>query len=271
MKMNRREAMAALAAGAVASSVAIWLLTEKEFAIEDYATVPPQDLAHWEAIKTSLPVDEQKYLTKFTPTYTSVGEEENLDELQCPIPMKDRVPNGTGIQCVWASLEMLGRFAEEPKLVNPPLTSRGDCKSYSSPSLAAERLNQLKVKFEQTYDNRAKGVALIRKAMVEGRGCLFGVPHHAMVLVHYDDSKGFVKYVDNSDSRLAVQTMTMERFNQRWDTWVTVIYADNDIIPAKLGRFARRLPIWDMNNPQGKYAPDYIPLPRREDSLIIPH
>jgi len=240
----------------------------KEFAVEDFASVP--NIAEWEAIKVSLPVDEQKYLTKHTPSYTSNVPEENLDELQCPIPMSDRVHNYTGIQCVWSSLEMIGRFAEEPKLMNPPLTSRSNCKSYSSPSLVRERLTELKIKFEQTYDDRGRGIALIKKAMSEGRGCLFGVPGHAMVLVHYDDTKNFVKYVDNSDRNLAVQTMTMERFNQRWDTWITVVYADNDIVPVKLGRFARQLPIFDQNNPQGKYPLDYVPIPRKEELLTVP-
>jgi hypothetical protein len=245
-----------------------FMLPGEEFKIEDYASVP--NPAEWEAIKATLPAGEN--LTKYTPVYFSdAPEEENLDEIFCPIPKSDRVPNYTRIQCVWSSIEMLGRWAEEPKLMNPPITSRGDCKSYSSPSLAAQRLQQLNVKFEQTYNNRANGVAMIKKAMADGRGCLFDVPGHAMVLVHYDEEKNVVKYVDNSDSRLAVQTTTIPKFNDRWGSWVLIIYADHDIIPAKLGRIARTLPIWDMNNPQGKYQPEYIPLPKKDNLFTVPN
>lgn len=202
-------------------------------------------------------------LTTYTPMYVSLWGEEEPDNIQCPIPMSDRVRNYTGIQCVWSSIEMLGRWAEEPKLMDPPITSRTDCKSYSSPSLAAKRLNQLNVKFEQSYDNRAEGLQLIKKAMAEGRGCLWGVPGHAMVLVHYDEATDTVKWVDNSDSSLKVQTTTVDRFKKRWDSWVLVIYADNDIIPMKMGGLARKIPIVDRNNPQGTYPKDYIPLPQK--------
>jgi len=205
-------------------------------------------------------------LTTYTPMYTSMsGEYEPLD-IQCPIPMSDRVPNGTGIQCVWSSIEMLGRWAEEPKLVNPPITSRSDCKSYSSPSLAAERLNQLNVRFEQEYGDRQRGLTLVRKAMAEGRGCLFGVPGHAMVLVHFDEQANEVKWVDNSDRTLKVQTMTVQRFLERWDTWALVIYADHDIVPDKIARIRNplfQMQIRDRNNPQREYPRDYIPLPSR--------
>jgi hypothetical protein len=159
---------------------------------------------------------------------------------------------------------MLGRWAEEPKLINPPLTSRSDCKGYSGPSAAAAKLKKYGVRFEQEYRNREKGIALIKKAMREHRGCLWGVPGHAMVIIHYDEEANEVKYVDNSDSRLKVQTITISRFKSRWDSWVLVIYADNDLFPDKVNPLARRIPIKDRNNPQGTYPKDYIPLPQRK-------
>ena len=249
----------------------LFLNTRKEFRIEEYSFVPPQHVEEYLAIQASLP--EGEFLTKFTPTYASdAPTDENLEGVQCPIPMSDRVPNRTGIQCVWASIEMIGRWAEEPKLMNPPLTSRSECKSYSSPSLAASQLKKLGVKFEQSYQDRDAGISLIKKAMAEGRGCLWGVPGHAMVLIHYDEVANVVKWVDNSDSRLAVQTTTVDRFKQRWDSWVLVVYADNDIIPVKLNRdgLARKIPIWDRSNPQGQYPKDYVPIPRRENIFDIP-
>lgn len=211
-------------------------------------------------------VAENPYRTTFQPSYVSQhGVEEDLN-IQCPIPMEDRVENHTGSQCVFSSIEMLGRWAEEPKLINPPITSDPKCRSYSGPSHAAAQLERLGVKFEQTDGDREAGIALIKKAMAEGRGCLFGVPGHAMVLVHYDEEKDVVKWVDNSDRSLKIQTMTVAKFKQRWDSWILVIYADKDIIAEKLGRGAtwRNIPIIDLQNPGRKFEPDYLPLPEKK-------
>lgn len=209
---------------------------------------------------------DTQYVTTYTAPYTSSYGEYEPDDIQCPIPMKDRVPNYTGIQCVYSSIEMLGRWAEEPKLMNPPITSRSDCKGYSSPSRAASVLRTLNVKFEQVYgnNNHQEAKALLRKAMREGRGALFGIPGHAMVCVHYDKANDVAKWVDNSDRSLKVQTTTIEKFDRRWDGWVLVIYADNDIIPYKAGRqgMAQRIPIHDHMQPGRQFPKDYIPMPR---------
>jgi len=207
----------------------------------------------------NFPPPNDNYTTSFTlPFVSETGVVEATIEDQCPIPMKDRVFNYSEIQCVWASIEMIGRWAEEPKLTNPPITSRRDCKSYASPGLAAERLNELGVKFSQSYKDRSRGISLIKRAMAERRGCMFGIPGHAMVMVHYDERANIVKYVNNSDRSLKIQTTTVNEFNEMWDTWVLVIYADNDIIPAKFDS-ARTLPIHGKS-----YPSDFIPLPRKE-------
>lgn len=201
---------------------------------------------------------EDAFWTVYVEPYDSDASEEDqdLEGVQCPIPMKDRVKNYTGTQCVFSSIEMLGRWAEEPKLINPPITSRDGCRSFSGPSHAGGKLKELNVRFEQESGNREAALKLIKKAMEEGRGCLFSVPGHAMVLIHYDEVANVVKWVDNSDRTLKVQTMTIERFNQRWGGWVLVVYADNDIISQKLSKFI----IIDHTN-GGKYPKDYIPTP----------
>ncbi|MHA2043228.1 MAG: hypothetical protein ACW99G_00455 [Candidatus Thorarchaeota archaeon] len=212
----------------------------------------------------SADTNEEAYQTTYVAPYVSDQSEkvENL-EIQCPIPKEDRVRNHTGIQCVFSSIEMLGRWAEEPKLTNPPITSRNNCKGYSSPSDAASKLRKLGVKFEQSYGDRKEGIKIIKKAMSEGRGCLIGVPGHAMVLVHYDDKADVVKWVDNSDRKLRIQTTTISGFHKMWRSWVLVIYADVDVIPTKLGRFSRQIPIINLNGDKEDLPDDFIPLPRR--------
>lgn len=202
---------------------------------------------------------ETDYRTTFVEPYLSKLEEPELNNLQCPIPIENRVKNYTGIQCVYSSIEMLGRWAEEPKLINPPITSRNDCKSYSSPKVAADRLNKLGVRFEQSWGDRKKGVELIKKAMNEGRGCLWDVPGHAMVLIHYSESENRVCWVDNADYRLRVQQTTISKFNERWASWVLVIYADNDIIRYKLKNYYS-FPIFE-NGKFEQYPREFIPYP----------
>ena len=204
---------------------------------------------------------EDDYQTTFVAAYESNKKEPKLESLQCPIPKQDRVKNYTGIQCVYSSIEMLGRWAEEPKLINPPITSRPECKGYSGPSQAAKILNKLGVKFEQSYGNKNKGLELIKRSMKQGRGVLWGVPGHAMVLVHYSEEQNRVCWVDNSDSKLRVQQTTVSKFKERWNSWVLVIYADNDILPYKINNFINLLPIIDEKNKKQNYPIDYIPIP----------
>lgn len=188
-------------------------------------------------------------------SYEGISEDD-LENTMVPIPMEDRVFNKTGIQCVWCSLETIGRYAKEPKLLN--LTELPDCKSYSNPSSAARKLKQLNVKFEQTTSKMDRSL-IIKSVVKEKRGCLFAIPGHAMTLVHYDENAGIVKYINNSDKTLKIRTWTMQEFNRRWDGWICVIYADNDIIP---GKNTPKLPIVDRNNKQGKYDGNYILKPK---------
>lgn len=199
------------------------------------------------------------YLAKDTNPIAAMdgAVDEDLSDVMVPVPMKDRVYNKTGIQCVWATTEAMGRYAEEPKLIN--LTDDPDCKSYASAYSFARKMKQLGVKFETTTD--VNDLSLIRKAVVEERrGCLFCVPGHAMLLVHFDEKKGIVKYINNSDRSLAIRTWTMAEFrrHRNGEGWVSTIYADNDIIPKKYAPRIPLLPIIDRNKPQGAYEKDYI-------------
>lgn len=210
---------------------------------------------------------EKRFLLLNSETYND--PEPDLDTIQCPIPKSDRVPNYTGIQCVFSSIEMLGRWAEEPKLMDPPITSRSNCKSYSDPYRAGAILKELNVKFEQTNGNREAGIKLIKKAMAEGRGCLWDVPGHAMVLVHYDEEKDRVCWVNNSDPSLKIQTTDIAGFKKRWSSWVLVIYADNDIIPYKIGSPASRIPIKEWTHPKIPQLKELIPMPNKEKLLPL--
>ena len=179
------------------------------------------------------------------------------DGTMVPVPIEDRVFNETGIQCVWASIECLGRYANEPKLIG--ITNHPDCKSYASPSSLASKLKKLNVKFEQTTSRSDKSL-IIKSVVKDRRGCLFAIPGHAMTLVHYDEQEGIVKYINNSDRSLKIRTWTMKEFNQRWDGWICVIYPDVDLVYKKYTHLYP-IPIIDRSAPQGTYERQYILMP----------
>lgn len=190
-------------------------------------------------------------------SWASPAQTHQEQELMVPIPVEDRVFNKTGIQCVWASIECLGRYADEPKLIG--LTERPECKSYASPSSLASKLKSLNVKFEQTTSKSDRSL-IIKSVVKDRRGCLFAIPGHAMTLVHYDEKDGIVKYINNSDKSLKVRTWSMIEFNQRWDGWICVVYADNDQVYKKYTHSCP-VPIFDRNGPQGSYDKSYILAP----------
>jgi len=233
-------------------------------AIKNRDTIPVHHYSPDGIPYSTLHVSDPNYKTTYTASYYSFADEPALDTLQCPIPMECRVKNHTGIQCVFSSIEMLGRWAECKELIDPPITSRSDCKSYSGPSDAGGKLKRFGVKFEQTTD-RTEGLKLIKKAMAEGRGCLWGVPGHAMVLVHYSEEEDRVCWVDNSDYSLKVQTTNIAGFNRRWSDWILVVYAVPDVIPYKVGDPANKIPIKDRLNPDTQFPKNYIPKPNKDE------
>jgi hypothetical protein len=176
----------------------------------------------------------------------------NLYNTQVFIPMKDRVFNKTGIQCVWSSVETLARYAEIEKLYD--ITEKDEYKSYAGPKSLKAMLNKYDIKYEMTTSKNNRSL-LIKGCVVEKRAVGFDIPGHVMVLVHYDEVNGIVKYINNSDPTLKIRTWTIEEFNKRWDGWVFLIYADNDIIPYKNGG---RFDVIDKNEYQSKYEKNYI-------------
>lgn len=233
-----------------------WLLLAIAFSSAAFGQEDPI-LRYKVALKVSS--SETDYINTIVPAYVSSGADADVDTLQCPIPRGDRVRNYTGIQCVWSSIETLGRWSGERRLVDPPLTSRKECKSYSGPALSASVLKSLGVRFKQTYGNKEEGLVLIKEAMAEGRGALFDVPGHAMVIVHFSEREDRVCWVDNSDNSLKAQTSTVDKFMKRWGSWVLVVYAEEDIAPYKAYR--RHIPVFDASRMLSPLPANFVPVP----------
>ena len=214
----------------------------------------------------SFSVSNSAYRTNYVEEYDSgLPEEDELEGVQCPIPMKCRVKNYTGTQCVFSSLECLARWAEIKELLEPePITSRSGCRSYSGPTDAAKKIAAFGVRFENEYKDKSKAIKLLKRAMADGRGALMDIPGHAIVICHYDEKAGLVKIIDNSDRSLRIQTWSVDKFKKLWGGWIMVIYNKNDPFPYKSkNNLPNELPIIDRNNPQGNYEKNYIPLPKK--------
>jgi len=194
--------------------------------------------------------------------YTSTAVEPDLDSIHVPVPMKDRVPNRSG-NCVWCSIELLGRFAEEPKLLDISLGRGG-----AEPINVRPVLDRLGIKYKMNplgsrhKTKEAIEEFFVKAVKIERRGVGVAINNnHMLVCVHYDPDTKTVMVIDNADRKLAVQQWDWESFHRQWDGWCIIIYADKDIIPYKYTTIANRLPIVDMTDVPRKYDKKYIPSP----------
>jgi len=198
------------------------------------------------------------FASNINPVASYEGEEdEDLSNVQVPIPFEDRVPNRTGIQCVWCSFETIARYAQEIRLYD--LTRMKEYQSYAGPGAARTMLERFNIKYEMT--TKGDRNLLIKGCQIERRGAVFSIPGHMMTMVHYDERIGVIKYINNSDPQLKIRTWSMNEFNKRWDGWAAIIYAKEDIIPNKYRVF--ELPIIDRNVSQREYSKDYVLMPRK--------
>ncbi len=148
-------------------------------------------------------------------------ETANGQGLLVPVQPQETVPNNTGIQCVWSSLELIGNFIEEPRLYN--LTRNPRCQGMSSASGVSSLLNSMNIKFVQTR-NKTEGLKIMKAAMEAGIPVLCGFNgSHAINVVHYDSTANRVHYIDNIGNRKP-KIMSLDRFNKAWDGWIVAIY-----------------------------------------------
>lgn len=197
------------------------------------------------------------FASNINPVASYEGEEDtDLFNVQVPISFEDRVPNRTGIQCVWCSFETIARYAKETRLYD--ITRMKEYQGYAGPSTAKAMLERFGIDYEMT--TKGDRELLIKGCQTERRGAVFAVPGHMMTMVHYDERAGVVKYINNSDPQLKIRAWSMSEFDKRWTGWAAIIYAKEDIIPNKYR--VLELPIMDRNVSQGEYSKDYVLMPR---------
>ncbi len=142
--------------------------------------------------------------------------------ISAPLANDHRALNTKG-QCVWSSIQNMGRQIGEPKLFN--LTKDPRCQGGANPSDVHRVLTALDVKFEQAHGNRKDAYKLIEKGLSEGRPCIISYGRaHVINVVHYDPSANKVGVVNNHGDRFQTQYHTLSEFDRLFKGWVCIVY-----------------------------------------------
>jgi S1-C subfamily serine protease len=162
------------------------------------------------------------------------------------IPPACRIPNRTGSQCVWSSLETLARFHGLDSLASH-LTS--EHKGTAGPGDVAAVLKRFGINYEQS---RSHDRAMLERALAQGLGAAIGVNgSHMVTLVGLDGSTASI--IDNSDRSLSVRQIPLSR----WDGWAVVLHPDGRSAPAVVA----------SPPPAAPAAPGLAPPPADDDGL----
>jgi hypothetical protein len=153
--------------------------------------------------------------------YRSVLDEDMRD-VQVPIPMECRVPNRSGDQCVWCSLECLSKYHKIE--AGSHLT---DTYKNSTDGKEVRRvLDGLSIKYTMQAEGN-KDVKILEDACAKGWGASVGLSGvHMVNVVHFKGD--VVKVIDNADSTLKIRTWTKDQFFKRWDGWTVILVPPND-------------------------------------------
>lgn len=170
----------------------------------------------WEPVVASAPVSPPQAVV--TPPAVPVDPE--LVGVQVPIPRDMRLFNRSESQCVWCTLEMLGRF-------NKVRGTEGLTQQYkhaTGPGYVNRVLTQRGVKFKQVT---GKDLDFLEEWVTKNRlGCGIGVNgNHAILVCHFERGR-LVKVIDNADPSLRIQTWEWERFIRLFSGWVFVVQPD---------------------------------------------
>ena len=147
-------------------------------------------------------------------------------DVDVKIPQSMRIYNKSGNQCVWCSLEMLGRHngskgCEGLTDVYKDATGSGEVRRV---------LTQRNVKFLQVENRR--DYSFIKKWVnTEKKGVGIGVGHHMVLVCGFKENQ-FVKVIDNANSKLPIETWSWDKFTRRFDGWAIVVLGDNDSVPT---------------------------------------
>ncbi len=160
--------------------------------------------------------------------------EPDLIGVQVPIPKNCRVYNASGSQCVWCSIECLGRYHKVKELYE------GDTritKYHTWATVPFEVAQVMKTKYPSVkwtqITSRNETNSFIKKYVTEKKlGAGFAISGHMLNIVHYDEAAKTVKVIDNlGPQALKVQEWSMDKFNRVAVGWALTVFPPG-YIPA---------------------------------------
>lgn len=189
-------------------------------------------LACWMIVLVSFSKEPSAPAPKKTPNLPSIPVEPQIKDpeligVQVPVTKECRVFNKSGSQCVWCSIECLGRHHKIKELYedNRRLTLH-----YTWATGPGEVSRVLSGRYPEVHwkqiQNRASLKPFLRKYVAEKKlGVGLGIPGHMLNVVHFDEAAGIVKIIDNYGPKaLQIQDWTMEKFDRLADGWAIVIF-----------------------------------------------
>jgi hypothetical protein len=147
--------------------------------------------------------------------------------VQVPISKANRIYNKSGSQCVWVSIETLARHNGVKDIYEGDACISKHYTWATGPGEVSKVLNSKysNVKWKH-IDSRSQLKPFVKRYVTELKfGVGLAIPGHMLTLIHYDESAGVVKVIDNSGSKsLQVQEWSMDKFDRLADGWVLVIF-----------------------------------------------
>lgn len=199
-------------------------------------------------------------LVHYTYTTAKISEEEELKDVQVPIPREIRSLNTKG-SCCYNSLEVLARYAKIKKLyyITRDVDKGGHpyAQGASSPTPMRKFLNLMNVKYDMITNGDMN--FLIKYVKEQRRGVCFDIPGHVLNIISIHDD--YIKVIDNADWSLSVQTWSMSKFKRLWGGWAYTIFAEDDIVPYYYDPYIN-LGIDD--NGKLFYRKEYFPIPKKK-------
>jgi hypothetical protein len=138
------------------------------------------------------------------------------------IPRECRIPNRTGMQCAWSSLETCARYHKIERLYGLTQTYHG---MLNDPTQFDRVLRRAKVQYRISYQGRPD-LAWLKGSIQRGYPVVVGLNgQHAVTLCGLTDKRAEI--IDNMDPHLRVWYWPINDFYRAWDGLACLVIPDH--------------------------------------------
>lgn len=195
----------------VGLAISLGSITDKE---KDQVVLPPNPIIRPPEPLPNIPAPKPQ----IDPEFINV---------QVPIPKDCRVFNKSGSQCVWCSIECLGRYHKVKDLYEGDMRIT---KYHTWATWSGEVYHVMKTKYPNVkwaqISNISELKSFLRKYVAEKKiGVGFTIPGHMLNMVNYDEENKTVKVIDNIGPKaLEIQEWSMAKFDSLAGGWVLTVF-----------------------------------------------